>query len=319
MKDILKGKTFWIFSAVFAVIIFIIAINSNKAYRSEMDVLFLPKSEMAARNINQIVANAKQIPLSLSFYNKLVENNSDIEDGAMELPDAKRKQFWNAQISTEQIRKSGVVSVIAYSDNPMQADIINRQVTADLLVVMSRYYNIKTDLDMRIIDGPIADQIARTNIALWVFISLAIGLILGFIVGSLTDLILGKAEDMASEEKIDIGQKTSIFPKFSFPEVKIEKHKAEFPPKKPFNFKVEEEEALVTPKNEKAFVAAEKKATAPDNLPFAEDFEFNAPKQEEGAAKIYEEKKFSADMAREATPEEVRARLNKLLGGDMLK
>jgi len=290
-----------------------------------MDVLLLPKSEMSVRNIEQIIANAKQIPLSLSFYNKLIEINSDIEDEASELPDAKRKDFWNSKIQTTQIGNSGVVRLTTFASDQMQAEILSRQSASSLVVVMSRYYNIKTDLDMRIIDGPIASQTTKTNIFLWIFLSLILGLILGLIVSLLTELIVGKIENKKDDRQIGFGTQPARLTNFSFPIFGTDNKKIlPVESESIFNFNIKKEREIVEPVViEESFAVAEKKATAPANLPIAEEevsFDFKSQPEEEMqfVEKIVSDA-VSKDNAREATPEEVKARLNKLLSGDILK
>jgi capsular polysaccharide biosynthesis protein len=323
--EILKNKIFWISSAVIAMVIFLVAINSNRVYQSNMDVLFLPKSEIAVRNVEQIIANAKQIPLSLSFYDSLIENNSDIEDVAAELPDAKRKDFWNSKIETKQIEKSSVVRLTTFASDQMQAEVLSRQTANSLVIVMSRYYNIKTDLDMRIIDGPIADQITKTNIFLWIFLSLILGLILGVFVNILTEFIVGKIENKKKDRQIKIRPEPAGLANFSFPMVGMESAKTlPAEPESVFKFNVEQEREIVEPAViEESFVVTEKKAAAPANLPIAEeevllDFKSQPKEHAQFVEKIVSDA-LSKDVTREATEEEVKARLNKLLNGDILK
>ena len=327
MRDILKSKIFWTFSAAFAMIIFVVAINLNKTYEAETNILLLPKNETAVRNVNQIIENVRQIPLTLSFYNKIIENNSDIEDAAFELPDAKRKQFWNSQIEAIQIGKSGLIKISIFNSNPLQAEMTSRQAISNLSVATSRYYNIKTELDMRIVDGPIVSQVTRINISLWIFISLVAGIFFGFIINLGSGLFSKKftQESVAPSSM----PRPFVFPEFAAPEVKERKTEIDFGNKNIFDFKIEDEAAIAksSMKKEEVPMAQEKKASAPANLPVAEEefvfalpteVEQSIPKEEEIEAFVAEKIAEPIDTTREATPEEVKARLNKLLGGDIL-
>lgn len=326
IKEIIKNKTFWIASLALAIMIFFVAMSSSKMYQSDMDVLFLPKSETAVRNVEQIIANAKQIPFSLSFYNKLVESNSDIDDEAFELPDAKRKDFWNSKIETNQIEKSGAVRITIFSSNQMQAEILSRQTANNLIVAMSRYYNIKTELDMRIIDGPIVSQTRKTNIFLWIFLSLIFGLIAGLFVSILTELIADRIENEKGDRQTEFKKQPLTLANFSFPILGGMENKKTLPaePENVFDFNIKKEREIVEPAIvEESFTVGEKKAAAPANLPIAEEeisFDFKSQPEEEMqfVEKIVSDA-VSKDTAREATPEEVKARLNKLLSGDILK
>jgi len=327
MRDILKSKIFWTFSAAFAMIIFVVVINSGRTYKVEVDILLLPKNETMVRNISQIIENVRQIPLSLSFYNKIIENNSDIEDAAFELPDAKRKQFWNAQIETSQIGKSGLIKIAIFNASPLQTEMISRQAISSLSVATSQYYNIKTDLDMRIVDGPIVSQVARINIPLWIFISLVAGIFLGLVIFLGSNLFSKKfAQDAVMPSSMP---RPFMFPDFPMSQVKEKKAEIDFGTQNIFDFKIEDEAAIASApiKKKEVPMAQEKKASAPSNLPIAEEeFVFALPmeveqpmvKEEEVETFVAEKKTEPVDTTREATLEEVKARLNKLLGGDIL-
>ncbi len=354
MKKILADKLFWIFLVLIAGFVFVMVINSSKTYQAKSRILFLPRNETAVRNVDQIVENAKQIPRSLSFYNKIVELNSDIEDGALELPDAKRKEFWNAKIETQQVKKSGVLEVTIFDASQLQAEIIATQTVTGILTVMGNYYEVKNNLDMRVIDGPIMQETARVNYFQAAAISLASGILAGFLITLLINFmvdIFSRRQDTPDvTEKIEIVARPSLFPKFSFPEMGIKKPLEEEEKANVFNFKVEDEAALVQPMQPKKFSffgTREKKSSAPSNLPVDEEFNFklaeevqapieNDLKDEVKSATITEEEsEFVLDMGgakkdvlpsmsevavaedskREATPEEVKMRLNKLLSG----
>jgi len=295
MKTLLRSKIFWIVFALAAVIFFIAGIVMSKTYKSEMRILLLPRSDVAARNIDQILRNAEEIPKSLSFYNKMLELNPDIEDDLSDMSDSQRKNSWNDKIKVERVRKSGVIKIDAFSDVQLQAEIISRQIVASDIAVLSKYYDITTDLDIRIIDGPIAYIVSKINF--WMLFSLS--LILGIVIGCVIYFIVKffpKNENILNLESLreylkPAGEKASkkINECFPFSNKKLEAFEENY--------------------------TFEKKACAPENLPVAaeesiftskteEDQSFVAPKSSENVSQI---------VSREATPEEVKARLNKLL------
>lgn len=335
MKEMLKDKIFWIFSLAIAGVIFVAAMDSNRTYQAEMNILFVPKNEIVARNADQVLENARQISKMLSFYDKIVEENQDIQDGAAELPDAKRKAFWNSTMKAEKIRKSGIVKIVITNDSQSQASIISRQSAESLTVAMSRFYDIRKELDMRIVDGPIVKEVEKMNVFSWLLISLFLGLVLGAIFNVAIESLVKRYGTRKRIEKIEIKARPAIFPRFSLPETM---KRDIFPKAKDiFDFKAEKEAALVQGKKTGLSTAGVKKAAAPDNLPIAEDFNFNVvepveedPDQaenvsdenlslEQDAPIGVEKKEEEKDFFKEATPEEVKARLNKLLSGDMLK
>ncbi|MFA5993727.1 MAG: hypothetical protein WC823_02080 [Parcubacteria group bacterium] len=347
MKKILNDRLFWIFFVLIAGSVFLMTTGGSKVYQAQSRILFLPKNEAAVRNIDQIIENARQIPLSLSFYNKIVELNGDIEDGALELPDAKRKEFWNAKIETRQVKKSGVLEIVIFDASQLQAEIIMQQTVAGILTVMGNYYDVQNGLNMRVIDGPITQEATRVNYAQTVGISLAGGILAGILITWLINFMVELFSSEAAEEKKSIAR-PGLFPKFSFPEVNMKKpFGGEGKKEKVFNFNLADEVALVQPIQPKKFSffgSREKKSSAPSNLPVDEEFNFklagaeavsmeSVVPMEAPVAAAEEENEFVLDMGgakkdaspimlganvdnkREATPEEVKMRLNKLLSG----
>ncbi|MFA6973603.1 MAG: hypothetical protein WC238_02560 [Parcubacteria group bacterium] len=295
MADFIKTRLFWVTFIVVAMVVFAVGSSADKTYVAETDLLLLPKNEATSRNIKQIISNAKLIPESLSFYNKLLQKNSDIEDQALALPDDERKKMWNARLRVEQKKGSGVLAVKVFNQNALQAELVSEKTAKDIAVVMSRYYDIKTELDIRLIDGPIVAPV-KNIFNLWLaLISIGIGLLAG--IGAVLAFGGGR------EPRIALPKPNWSFPSFSAtkPLPKKEITKETFA------------ESLV--KKEMASSGA-RKAAAPENLPVGSEFVLNAVRRAEKEARKAEE--IAAEpKTHEATEEEIKNRLNKLLGGKM--
>ncbi|MFA6383679.1 MAG: hypothetical protein WCX17_04650 [Parcubacteria group bacterium] len=301
----LKSKSFWIVMIVVIAGVLLAYSNSGKTYVGTTDILVLPKSDRIVRNVEQIIGDAEQIPRSLKFYDIMLQENSNIEDQFASLPDAERKASWNAMLRVDQKKKSGVLSVAISSQNQLQASILSQQTAKDIAVVLSRYYDIKTDLDIRLIDGPI---VAQTGRPLTLGLT-GIGIIIGIIAGVIAYLIFGYARESLAMPKS----------KIAFPSYVADKtlEKAGFAPDAKTETKAEIEQIIFAQPAVKKETPAEgeKKAFAPENLPVGSDFVISSLRRAEKTSKKDEE---TADFkSHEATEEEIRARLNKLLGGKM--
>src|SRR3990172_5038247 len=136
MGKMLKSKPFWLVAMLIAAVIFAVGINRNKVYQSEIRMLIIPKNEVTANNIDQITENAKEIPSSLTFYDKLVETNPALEGGVLALPDKERRDLWNSKIKIQRVDGSGIIVVSAFDADQAQSEMISRQVTNDLSVVI---------------------------------------------------------------------------------------------------------------------------------------------------------------------------------------
>lgn len=291
MQNMLKSKVFWTATVVVAAIILIVSLNTGKMYRGETDILFVPKSEKAVKNSDQILANAEALPKSLSFYDKLLELNPDISDPSSGQTDENRKNFWGAEISSKRLDGSGIVRIGALSSDQTQAEVLSQRTAADVIAVMSRYYDTKLDLDMRVIDGPIVFSVNTNRTATWIVLSILLGIVVGMIAYLFSTLTKNVVPKSILAKPAIFGQE-----KISYPEEKVSKN-------------------IFTPVEEVPCFALNKKADAPANLPIGDEIMPETGAQIEESEAVATEEEIA--KTHEATAEEVRARLNKLLGGGM--
>lgn len=249
MQNMLKSKVFWSASIIAAVLIFLAGINLDKNYKSEVKILFTPKSQIAATNIGRIIQDAKEIFL-------LREKN--------------------AEIKTD--RKSDIVRVSAKGTSRIETGAQASKAARGIAAEMSRYYNIKSDLDIRIIDGPVTKQGADVFSGKWILIALILGLASGIFIDFF--------------QSVNFSSRKTTYAEFVKPSI--------------FEAPKESERKFET--------APGRKAAAPENLPIDEEFVLPVKKSEE---KKEEELEAAVKKAYEATPEEVKERLNKLLRGEM--
>lgn len=342
-----NAKLFVILALLTAIVAFVVFINLGRAYKTELDILILPRNEKTAMSLNQTVESIKQIPLSLSFYNKILEANKDIEDGANGLPDYKRKAYWNDKISAERIGQSGVIKFEVSDKNQWQSEILAYQLKNDIFTVISKYYNIKSDLEPRLIDGPITKNAITSGFWIILAKSVGIGLALGFVVAIIIAFMSGIAS--MRKEKLFNGfdLKNDILPEKDLSAVDNRDFAYAFPAKKSAaeealeeireeELKAEQEnnseenaEICVDPacaseeeKKEESEVAkpsTDRKSGAPGNLPFTEEelpdiFGGNGNSVKNSEVAQADEENIVSSY-KEATPEEVKARLMKLLNG----
>jgi capsular polysaccharide biosynthesis protein len=283
MKNIIRTKSYWIVSILATAVIFAAISKLNNAYESEVDILVLAKSPQTLSAISQITADAQTIPLSLSFYNKLLENNPEIKDASAGLSDFQRKAFWDKKIRTKIINRSGVVRIEISDPDRSQAEIIASRTVRDLSKVFSRYYNIKTDLDIRIIDGPITAIGKKYDARTALPISLGIALLAVYI-----SFALASAIEKTTFRAVNKAEKISILEQKIKPEFPVSSQEYQIVPKPKAKEDIKKEESSTR--------TLDKKAAAPSNLPIAEA-------------------NFKESKSKAPTPEEVKERLNKLLSG----
>jgi hypothetical protein len=292
---------------ILAATFFLLFLDRFKTYNTEISVIFIPQNEKIAQHADQIAENLTIIPTKLSFYEKLLRDNKDIEDQFIGFDKDKRKELWARTIQIKREKESTIINIEA--NNHFESQKLAKQTAFTLFSVMSQYYNIRTDIDFRIIDGPITRSYIK-NWPILAIVSLVTGMILALLINivslNLAGLFGKREEKKISEEKI-----FQSFPKIDFTE-------KEYPRKA--EIKIPE----INP-------VAAKKAQAPINLPIAK-VESEKPDTEPDAAisKIYPlenveiakleeiyEKKEEPTIKSEPTEEELKERLNQLLRGDL--
>jgi capsular polysaccharide biosynthesis protein len=328
--------------AILSATFFLLLIGSFKTYRSEISIMVSAKSDVAAKQQAQIISNMIELPKTLAFYDRLLKFNADVRDVAQGLSQQKREAKWNEMVSVERTALDASVVKIAITTN-RQSDsvqLVNKTVRT-LFDTAAFYYDVKKDVDLRIVNGPIT----RVQVVGWYWL-LTISALSGFAVAILLSFIF------FSDRKV-LGEKAKFFRKNFFFDLKKKTarpvedeleslndlYRAE-QSEQPFVF--EEEAENIVPVHEEKFQEIKKitkelepskypnfpempvrmqgRASAPDNLPIGDDdtflFQSNiAPaievKEEEASPKIEE------DTKAEPTEEELKKRLNSLLKGEL--
>ena len=294
---------------IISMVSFLLLLESHKKYTSEISIIFVPKSEIAAEDAEQIIGNMEVIPTKKFFYKRLSYYDESIKNKIRRLSD----------IEVKSEKNSSIIKISASSKTQEDSISVSRTTAKTLFNIMGFYYDIKKDVDFRIIEGPITNT-ATIN---W-FFSLVYSLLAGVLSFFVINLIF---QNIPSYSKGEMKEKTEEF----FGIFKKTKAKPEI---------TEEEVYEIKAKTPTAPVSTEKKSSAPENLPFApgeltfidEDYFRNniikngkseeKPAVEasiEASMKAPKEMKpaESADFHREPTKEELKKRLNQLLKGEL--
>ena len=337
---------------IFSITTFLILSDASKIYKSEMAFLIVPKNEIFAQQTEHVVENISQFPKLLSFYDSLIKFNPQLKDEFLGEKSSERKKLWNKKIETSRSAngKGTILTMSILSKNKTDAEIISKKSSENLFRMASSFYNIKKDLDIRLIEGPII-SITFKNLPWIIFISVVIGMVTSLALNLFLDFL----EKVVFSKKINLPLSPLSNLKNKFKQKKpiiteTEKDGTDLncyniPYDSPYEFKELEEdkiqiknnleEEFAQEDNSKPFNASNypnfpeipksytKEASAPDNLPIAEIPNiFELPKNKESAEEKpvpgSEEKSNSIAMKmHEPTKEELKERLNKLLRGDI--
>ncbi len=279
--------------------------------RGEMTVLFISKTEESA---GELAENAAELTGMLSFYERVLEDDDLINDSFVGYSPDERKTLWNKVISVKREGKSGVLTLRVVEDTPEKAKRLIRQVTQTLFTTMSFYYNIKTEADMRVIDGPFVSY-ALTSPILYVTASVLTGLFVTLVfffgLSMAPKFFVGRKKKFT---QIDVSHLAKFIEGETVPWIDPRK----FMPVKPSALSFENTSKEKSPQ----YIAH---APAPANLPVAPaEIGVASGEGEESATMFLENGIVSSDQNPDSVPgdeyseptsEEYKRRLNELLSG----
>lgn len=307
---------------VLAITLFLVFLEGSKQYGATMSIMVIPKSEVAVKQKDEITANMQTVAGMLSFYDRVLSDNPQIKDSTAGKTPDERKAAWN-QFTKATKRKdlnNSIVDITVYAKKQTDATILVEKTTSELITVMSGYYNIKNDVDLRIVDGPIT----KVTVSYWywlILVSAAMGFVISILIQESAELAKGLAGRKFSRKsafnRLDEylakqqGPRMTKIEDAYLPEEReiLEKQATEKPVEEIVHFKHE----YSYPNFPEMPVDHVKKSAAPENLPIQEEFSWNEPVVEQPV----EEKPQPKADSEEPTEEELKQRLNQLLKGNL--
>ena len=166
----------FIVGVILSVTFFLLLLASFKTYRSTITIIVNSKSEIASKNESEIIGNVLEIPKTLAFYDRLLKSNADVRDVTIGKSPDQRKSVWNEMIDIQQVGgNSSLINISITSNEENDANALVRKTSRTLFDSVSQYYDVKNDVDMRIIDGPIS----RPVFSYW-YVALILSVLAGF-------------------------------------------------------------------------------------------------------------------------------------------
>lgn len=289
---------------------------------AEMSVLVIDGAEASP-----IAENLAELSKNLSFYDAVLAEQELIEDTFRGESSDRRRAGWNDLVQVMPADGSGLLVVTAWGENRDDARFLAEATTATLFKTAARYYNVKTEIDLRVIDGPHVEARLRSW-PTWVGLSLVSGLVVSavfFALLALLDRILARTSPNRQRPR-----QRSVLP----PET--------FIPKPPEHWSFEGDARSPIERDPTATASSARTAAAPSNLPFLAE-EPITPLQGAMARLVKEDvdatvralavepeptsvaqsqapifgQESIQPRTEEPTPEEYKRRLNALLSGKM--
>jgi hypothetical protein len=339
-----KGWYFLVTAVFAAFTASVILADSFRAYESEVSVLVIAKSEVSAGSLGKIVANMERIAgtdqFRSAFFSALSERSGLFDAFSASMRNDIMDEI--AAIRTE--KGSSVISIRAMASDADDAKIIARQAALTLFGSVGQYYNLKEDIDLRVISGPTVS--ARiTNPVLFAFASIALGLattsVFFLVLFGIPDVIsFFERKRRFSRNTLDAKVFEPEMPTSPFLRDTIETDREEAAAVIAEHDIVSVPEHLVPIETVVPVLSAhEKKGSAPSNLPslseaeaqFLREFSFEGSLENEEATEVKEalvsegtlsiraeaapKEEVGPDADHEPTEAEYKRRLNELLRG----
>ncbi|MBP7060489.1 MAG: hypothetical protein KBA91_00740 [Candidatus Moranbacteria bacterium] len=132
-------------------------LDGFRAYQADMQILVIGKTPAAATN--QVVENFTELSKNLSFYERVLSGNDLIDDDFEGYSQDERKAHWQEIVTVTQSAGSGMLLISATQDTSEKATRLSEETVRALFAMASFYYNIKTDIDLRVVDGVIVKTV----------------------------------------------------------------------------------------------------------------------------------------------------------------
>ncbi len=124
-----------------------------RVYQAEVTILVIGKTE--ANSTDQVVENFVELSKNLSFYERVLAENDLIDDDFAGYSKDKRKALWHETAVVQRSDKSGVLTIRVTQPTGEKARLLVESTVQSLFSLAGFYYNIKSDVDMRVVDGTI--------------------------------------------------------------------------------------------------------------------------------------------------------------------
>lgn len=316
---------------------FLFWLDFFRVYEAEVDILVIGKTPVVSTE--QVVENFVGLSRSLSFYDRVLAGDDQIDDDFQGYSKDDRKKLWRKTLSVKRIGESGILTLRAKNVSAETAKLLVEQSAKELFSVAGFYYNVKTDIDMRVVDGPII-RTRVDNVILYSAVSIATGILftsLFFLFLQITPFFFQKTQknriDSRSLPESSNGGKA--YPHFNIGDSVPLIDPKKFVPSRPTSLSYEnysQEEKQEEKRIREEILSSSVKSSAPDNLPTASTkgdlpvateelpFTFEDVK-EENTTETFEESLQQAmpeneKKTSEPTVEEYKRRLNELLKGN---
>lgn len=174
---------FWVLFVVLSVAFSILFLDHFRVYVSQMTLLVKHKSEQSAILADETLDNLRVLPETVAFYDQLLSRFPEIRDPWAGMSQDKRQELWAEHVRVERHSESGFVTLSVTADTSGDAALLSRKVALNLIQSMGRYYDIRTDAEVYISNGPVTST-EMYNPFGWLMLSVGLGFVAALAIAS---------------------------------------------------------------------------------------------------------------------------------------
>jgi capsular polysaccharide biosynthesis protein len=167
-------------------------------YSAKTRILVIPASSgldaySALKSAEAIGENIAQVVYTTSFFDKVIQDDKDIQN-VWSADETKKRKQWQEMIKTEVLYGTGMVDITVYHKDKNQAALLASTI-ADVLSKEGRNYFGMSGLQIIMVSSPLLSKYpVKPNLLLNIFMGLLLGLI-----GGITFAILTRHPAMREE------------------------------------------------------------------------------------------------------------------------
>ncbi len=153
-----------------------VSLDTFRGYRAEVTILVLPLA-MNQAPAEQVVENIAILPTTVSFFDSLLASDERLSEFSDldEQPTDIRAERWDEMLSVKREAGSGVIIYAIEADTQEEATLFARQMAKVLFQRVGIYYDIRSDVSLRLIEGPIVRTLLVSP-ATWITLSVGFGI-----------------------------------------------------------------------------------------------------------------------------------------------
>ncbi|MGB2791432.1 MAG: hypothetical protein WBC29_02680 [Candidatus Moraniibacteriota bacterium] len=158
-------RYFFLLFVVFFAVGFFVFYESFRMYRAESELIVI--SHGPTVSADEVAVTLSHIPSTLSFYDRLREDHSNVSDPWTGDSPADRKLAWNRVIDAASVSGSSVIHLSVVGSDPSQASALLSASIETLYGFSGRLYNRNTEAEMRLLEDVIVRSVVTNAWALF--------------------------------------------------------------------------------------------------------------------------------------------------------